>query len=79
VPGGLQLRLADLEVAPAIGDGRDRLLEGEVVLLERAELGVEELERLLVAELDVRFLAQGLTSSTRAPSRPEESLTLIRR
>jgi hypothetical protein len=75
----LQLGLADLEVAPALGHGRDRLLQRQVVLLEGAKLGVEELQRLFIAELGVGLLAQVRTSSTRAPSRPDASLTRIRR
>jgi CRP-like cAMP-binding protein len=74
--GGLESLGADLQVDARVVNRLQRGLQRQVAVLQQLELLVELLERLLVGEVR---LAQGSTSSTRAPIWPAPRRILTRR
>src|SRR5690242_472044 len=66
LPCAVQALGADAQVNARLVDRVQRVVEGEVAVLEKLQLLVELVEGLLVREV----LAHFSTSSTRAPSRP---------
>src|ERR1700694_5162069 len=74
LPGFLQFALAELQVVAATGNGRDRVLQAQLAVLEGMQRRIELGECLLVRQRLVQ--AHGMASSTVASSRPAESSTL---
>src|SRR5260370_21196047 len=66
---GLQAFGADLQINPRLVDRLQRIFERQVAILQKLQLLIELLQRLLIRQL----LAHGSTSSTRAPTRPVAS------
>src|ERR1700730_2715482 len=74
LPGFLQFALAELQVVAPTGNGRDRVLQGQLAVLEGMQRRIELGECLLVRQRLVE--ANGMASATVASSRPAESSTL---
>src|ERR1700716_1882257 len=74
LPGFLQLALAERQVVAPAGDGRDRVLQAQLAILEGVQRGIELGKRLLIGQRLVE--AHGMAWSFVAPSRPAESSTL---
>src|ERR1700694_122440 len=74
LPGFLQFALAELPVVAPTGTGRDRVLQGQLAVLEGMQRRIKLGECLLVRQRLVE--AHGMASSTVASSRPAESSTL---
>src|SRR5260370_11803661 len=66
---GLQAFGADLQINPRLVDRLQRIFERQVAILQKLQLLIELLQRLLIRQL----LAHGSTSSTPAPTRPGAS------
>src|ERR1700737_1835549 len=68
LPGFLQFALAELQVVAPTGNGRDRVLQGQLAVLEGMQRRIELGQCLLVRQRLVE--AHGIASSTVASSRP---------